>query len=138
MLPSNLPSDIICNILGYADEFRCMKIKMDNKNMEYIFENDKNIGKYLYSKISSFNTDIYEDIHLQIIDYLINKKIPMESTFEKVEKHYKSCHNFNVTYELFCNIIKMIIDDYNDYYLNDEYYYGGYWYDDEWYKSSII
>jgi hypothetical protein len=133
MLPSNLPLDIIYNILGYADEFRCMKIKMNNKNMKYIFENDKNIGKYLYSKISSFNPNIYEDIHLKIIDYLINKKIPLETTFEKIEKQYNSYQNI-VTYKLFYNIIKMIIDDYNDYYLNDDYYYGGYWYDEEWYK----
>jgi len=66
-----------------------------------------------------------------IINYLIDKKIPMESTFPKVEEYYKRCYNIDVTYELFSNIIKMIIDDYNNYYLNDEYYYGGYWYDEK-------
>lgn len=116
-----------------SHELRDMKIKMDKQNMKYIFDNDKNVGDYLYSKISSFNTNFYEDIHLKIIEYLMDKKIPVESIFEKVEKHYKR-YNIDVTYELFCNIIIMIIDDYNNYYLNDDYYYGGYWYDSNWCK----
>jgi hypothetical protein len=88
----------------------------------------------LSCKTSSFDTNLYEVIHLKIINYLTDKKIPMKSLFEKIETHYKQSYNIDINYQLFCNIIEMIIDDYNDYYLNDEYYYDGYWYDGKWYN----
>jgi hypothetical protein len=129
-----LPINVINDILGFAGELRVMKIKMDKNNIKYIFENDKNVSQYLWCKTSSFDTNLYEDIHLKIIDYLTDKKIHMKSLFEKIEKHYKQSYNIDIKYQLFCNIIEMIIDDYNDYYLNDDYYYDGYWYDGKWYN----
>ena len=130
-----LPNEIIHKILEYADNFRIMKIKMDNNNIKYIFENDKNVSNYIYSIIVSYSPNTYETIQLKIIDYLANEKTPIECIFSKIEKHYNSSL---ITYELFCNVIKIIIEYYNTYYLNDDYYYGGYWHDGEWYKYEEV
>jgi hypothetical protein len=97
-----LPNEIIHNILEYADKFRIMKIKMDNNNIKYIFENDKNVSNYLYSIIVSYSPTTYESIQLKTIDFLANEKIPMECIFSKVETTH-------ITYELFCNIIKNLL-----------------------------
>ena len=55
----------------------------------------------------------------------------MDMVYGELNVFY-SKNNKIISYEYFEMIIKMIIDDYNECYLNDEFYYNGYWYDGEW------
>ena len=111
---------------------RDLKIKMTKENMLYLFNNNKEIGYYLFKKTQTFSTGFGECVHLMIIEFLDNKKnIDMDMVYGELNVFY-SKNNKIISYEYFEMIIKMIIDDYNECYLNDEFYYNGYWYDGEW------
>lgn len=126
-----LNTDVIQNILSYSGDFRILKIKMDKSNIKYLFDNDKNICHYLHDKTSSTTATLGEGIYLTTVELLKDSNMNIENVFENLVQEYKKWNN-HVSYEYFNFIIEMIIDDYNEFYLNDEYYYGGYWYDERW------
>jgi len=128
-----LSIDVIHNILSYADELRVLKIQMDRKNMKYIFENDSAVYDYLVDKTSSTTPCLGEGVYLTTLKVLNCSEVHMDNVFTEVEQYFKRW-NIIISYELFYSILGAIINDYNNYYLNDEYYYGGYWYDEEWHK----
>lgn len=130
---SMLPNELVVNILEYSDDLRILKIKMDKKNIKYLFENIEELQFYLFEKISSFTSCLGECIYLKIIKLLSYKKFSIDNAFDELCKSYSTLDK-----KYFDFIIKTMIDDYNNYYLNDEYYYGGYWYDETWIKYENI
>jgi hypothetical protein len=135
-----LNQDIVKNILSYTGNMRVLKIKMDKQNMKYLFETNSEIYDYLYKKTISSTSSLGEVLYLKIIFLLNNKNIKMNHLFQEllqeipyeIYNKYKKCINEN--YVDF--IINIIIDDYNNYYLVDEYYYDGYWLDEMWYSNK--
>jgi len=135
-----LNEDIVKNILSYTGNMRVLKIKMDKQNIKYLFETNSEIYDYLYRKTISSTSSLGEVLYLKIIHLLNNKNIKMNHLFQELLQEipyetynkYKKCINEN--YVDF--IINIIIDDYNNYYLVDEYYYDGYWLDEIWYSNK--
>jgi hypothetical protein len=111
-----------------------MKIKMDRKNMKYLFDNDRDIYKYLSAMASTTNTCLGEGIYLNTLYYLNDKGLKMEIVIEKVIEYFNK-YNITLSNNDVSGILNSIIDDYNDFYLNDNYYYG-YWDDGKWYKDE--
>lgn len=132
-----LNEDIIKNILTYSGNMRLLKIKMDKQNMKYLFETNSEIYDYLYRKTISFTSSLGEVFYLKIIALLNNKNIKMNDLFQELLQEIPS-----ETYKKYVNenyvdfIINIIIDDYNNYYLVDEYYNDGYWFDEIWYSNK--
>ena len=133
-----LNEDIIKNILSYnSGNMRVLKIKMDKQNMKYLFETNSEIYDYLYRKTISFTSSLGEVLYLKIIALLNNKNIKMNDLFQELLQEIPS-----ETYKKYVNenyvdfIINIIIDDYNNYYLVDEYYNDGYWFDEMWYSNK--
>ena len=62
---------------------RDLKIKMTKENMLYLFNNNKEIGYYLFKKTQTFSTGFGECVHLMIIEFLDNKKIEYIGTYNK-------------------------------------------------------
>lgn len=133
-----LNEDIIKNILSYnSGNMRLIKIKMDKQNMKYLFETNSEIYDYLYRKTISFTSSLGEILYLKIIALLNNKNIKMNDLFQELLQEIPS-----ETYKKYVNknyvdfIINIIIDDYNNYYLVDEYYNDGYWFDEMLYSNK--
>lgn len=135
-----LNEDIIKNILTYSGNMRLLKIKMDKQNMKYLFETNSEIYDYLYRKTISFTSSLGEVLYLKIIALLNNKNIKMNDLFQELlqeipsETYKKYVNDVNENYVDF--IINIIIDDYNNYYLVDEYYNDVYWFDEMWYSNK--
>jgi hypothetical protein len=132
-----LNEDIVKNILTYSGNMRLLKIKMDKQNIKYLFETNSEIYDYLYRKTISFTSSFGEVLYLKIIALLNDKNIKMNDLFQELLQEIPS-----ETYKKYVNenyvdfIINIIIDDYNNYYLVDEYYYDGYWFDEMWYSNK--
>jgi len=132
-----LNEDIVKNILSYSGNMRVLKIKMDKQNMKYLFETNSEIYDYLYRKTISFTSSFGEVLYLKIIALLNNKNVKMDNLFQELLQE-----NPSETYKKYINetyidfIINIIIDDYNNYYLVDEYYNDGYWFDEMWYSNK--
>jgi hypothetical protein len=118
-------------ILSYGANLRTLKIKMDEKNIKYLFKNDEDVFQYLYDKESTFTTTQGEGIYLCTVRLLNQENINMDNIFNELQKYYKKL-NIDVSYEYYKFILSIIIENYNDYYLNDTYYYNGYWDDGNW------
>lgn len=129
-----LSNNLIQTILLYNSDLRIMKIKMDRKNMKYLFDNDRDIYKYLSAMASTTNTCLGEGIYLNTLYYLNDKGLKMEIVIEKVIEYFNK-YNITLSNNDVSGILNSIIDDYNDFYLNDNYYYG-YWDDGKWYKDE--
>jgi hypothetical protein len=115
---------------------RDLKIEMTKKNILSLFNNNKEIADYLCKKTQTFSTGFGECVHLMIIEFLDNgKNTDMDMVYGELNVFYYK-NNKIISFEYFEMIIKMIIDDYNECYLNDEFYYNGYWYDGEWTINS--
>lgn len=133
-----LNEDIVKNILSYnSGNMRVLKIKMNKQNMKYLFETNSEIYDYLYRKTISFTSSLGEVLYLKIIALLNNKNIKMNDLFQELLQEIPS-----ETYKKYVNenyldfIINIIIDDYNNYYLVDEYYNDGYWFDEILYSNK--
>ena len=133
--------ELLHNILSYSNDLRILKIKMNKTNIKYLFDNDRNIYNYLFAKTSSTMARLGECIYLKTIEMLNDKSTKMEMIFDKLvvyfEKYsYTTCYEY-LSYEYYDVILNIIINDYNNYYLNDKYYYNGEgWYDEEWYDEE--
>ena len=126
--------DVIKKVLSYNDDLRILKIKMNEQNIKYLFENIKELQNYLYEMNSSYDVCIGESIYLDLISLLSDEKNTMENVKNKLYSQYNLYLNKNDEYYKF--IIYKIMKHYNEYYLNDNYYYNGYWYDNMWYKNG--
>lgn len=123
---------------------RIMKTKMNEQNIKYLFENNRDIYNYLcmMEHHTFFPKNIEEQIYLDIIKFLNHKKY----TMEEIKNHILSVAKYNEhlldpEYDYRFNIrngnwfnyfISIIINNYHNYYLNDNYYFKGYWYDNAW------
>ena len=125
-----LNMDVIKHILSYNDALRILKIKMNEQNMKYLFENIKELYTYLWcmKDFLDFSDYIEENIYVDIIKLLSDKNY----TMKEIKNHILSLHNEDC-FEYFIDII---INNYHTYYLNDEYYYNGYWWYKYWAKSK--
>lgn len=126
-------TELLHNILSYSDNLRILKIKMKKRNMKYLFVNDKQLHEYLREKKSSFTPSLNECGYLSLIDILSDKSIKMENVFDSLFLEYKKW-GIMINTEWYDGMLDNIINDYNDFYLNDNYYYHGYWYNNEWVK----
>jgi hypothetical protein len=131
-----LNEDIVKNILTYSGNMRLLKIKMDKQNIKYLFETNSEIYDYLYRKTISFTSSFGEVLYLKIIALLNDKNIKMNDLFQELLKEIPSTYKQYVNENYIDFIINIIIDDYNNYYLVDEYYYDGYWFDEMWYSNK--
>ena len=130
-----LPYDVIQTILSYNCDLRVLKIKMDRKNMKYLFNNDRDIYSYLSAKVSSFDTCLGEGIYLNTLDYLNEEDLKMDLVIEKVIAYFNK-YNINLSSDHVSGILDSIINDYNKFYLNDNYYYNGYWSYGTWHSDE--
>jgi len=130
----NFPTEILHNILSYSNDVRILKIKMNKINIKYLFDIDRQICDYLYAKTSSFTPCLGEGLYLTIINILNDTTIKMENVFDNLLTHITTW-NINIdfyNYDWFNSMLDIIINDYNEFYLNDYYYYDGYWHDENW------
>ena len=117
---------------------RDLKIEMTKENMKSLFDNvnGNDIADYLRNKAQTFTTCFGEGVHLTVIKFLNNEKNnDIGMVYNELNVFY-SRYNQIIDNRFFEMIINMIINDYNNYYLNDEFYYCGYWYDGEWIVNS--
>ena len=140
-------------VWGEGDKFydgypRILKTKMNEQNIKHLFEKNCDIYQYLWcmEQHSSFPPNIEEQIYLDMIKLLKNKKYNME----EIKNHILSVslysdhlldpeydYQFNIRNENWFNyFIAIIINNYHTYYLNDKFYFKGYWYDNAWIKDD--
>jgi len=132
---TKLNIDVIQHILSYNDDLRILNIKMNKQNIKYLFENINELYTYLWCmKGSLYLSNIKEKIYVEIIELLSNKNYTMEEISNYILSYYDYCLiDPPRWFEYFINTI---INNYNNYYLNDKYYYDGYWYRDEFHISE--
>lgn len=124
MINDKVNTNIFTKILIYADKLRFLKIRMDKKNIKYLFENDTNISIYLNKTTRTFMPRKWKATYLQMIDKLKDKRI---SNVEDVcNEIIKTNTILKITLEYCLDVIEDIINDYNEFYLNDSYYYEEY------------
>lgn len=139
-------------LLGEGKKFydgypRILKIKMNEKNMKHLIENNSEIYSYLRCMDeSSFPSNVEENIYRNMIFLMMNKY----NNMEQIKNHILSFPHYNQRlndpeYDYRYNIrnenwfkyfINIIINNYNNYYLNDKYYYKGYWYENKWFYDD--
>ena len=130
----NFPTEIIQNILSYSNDVRILKIKMNKTNIKYLFDIDRQLSDYLYAKTHSFTPCWEEGLYLTLINILNDTSVQIENVYKNLIHHIMK-HNIHFeycNYELYDDMLNMIINDYNEFYLNDYYYYHGYWDNQEW------
>jgi len=132
----DLPTEIIHNILSYNNDARILKIKMNKSNIKYLFDIDRQICDYLYAKTRSFTPCLNESLYLTLINILNDKSVEMKNVYNNLINNIikNNIHFEYFNYELYDNMLDIVITDYNEFYLND-YYYNGYWCDCEWISS---
>jgi hypothetical protein len=59
----------------------------------------------------------------------------MDMVIEKVIEYFNK-YNITLLNDDVSGILNSIINDYNHFYLNDNYYYNGYWDDGKWYEDE--
>ena len=128
--PENMDMDLVRNILSFAGEFRVLKIKMNKTNIKYLFEKDSNILSYLFNKTSTFSSCYGESVSLELLRILNDKTIKLDMISDTLKNIY------NVSDSYYNMLLDILINDYNMYYLNDEYFYNGEWYDGGWYDHD--
>ena len=128
-----LNMDVIQHILSYNDDLRILKIKMNEQNMKYLFENIKELYTYLWcmKEFLDFSNNIAEGLYVNIIKLLSDKKYTMKEIRNRILS-LPSYYNYYYDHDFFDYFIGIIINNYNNYYLDDKYYYNGYWYKNYW------
>jgi hypothetical protein len=108
------------NILNVINNLglRPFKITMNEENMEDLIIKDNDISKFLIKMTQTSRITRGEEIYIHILNLILKNE------FNKVtiKEHYK------IEDEYIKNIIKLIISDYNKYYLDDKYY-NAFWFD---------
>ena len=127
VIPKYIPSN---NCDGY--EPRLNKIKMTRDNLKDKFNEDKNIYPYIWQKNSSASVCFGELVFLEFINLLNNPGLTLIEAGHELTCICGPKVNDAYIYKL----IHGIINDYNNFYLNDDYYYNGYWCNEEWYSSD--
>ena len=136
-----LPYELVYIILQYLGELRILKRKMTRENMFQIINDDKRINKsfidFAFDIVESpfYNHSFYYYWYV-LSNIKFNKK--MNTVFMKNGIVYEMPESFIE------ELLKIIINDYNYYYLDDEYYYKVwntgicYIFDDSYNSSDII
>ena len=78
---TKLNMDVLQHILSYNDDgLRILKIKMNQQNMKYLFENSRDIYHYLWCMKASlkFPNKKIERIYVDILEHLSNKNYKMK------------------------------------------------------------
>ena len=130
-----LNMDVIQHILSYNDDLRILKIKMNKQNIKYLFENSKELYTYLWCMKEYLNfSNIEESIYVDMIKHLSDKNYTMKEVKKDIlsSPSHNDCLSNSNNNNSFEYLIDIIINNYNTYYLDDEYYYNGYWYKDYW------
>lgn len=116
----NFPTEIIQNILSYINDVRILKIKMNKTNIKYLFDIDRQLSDYLYAKTHSFTPSWEECLYLTLINILNDTSVQIENVYKNLIHHIMK-HNIHFeycNYELYNDMLNMIINDYNEFYLH--------------------
>ena len=112
------PTEILYLILQYAGELRILKRKMTKTNMLQILNDDNNND----NSLMSFACDIVDrpvrnGVTGGYIFYwnLLNK-------ISNTEEFFITEHNYVITDDIVDKLKNIFINDYNNYYLDDDYY----------------
>ena len=119
---SQLPIEIIYNILQYTGELRILKRKMTIENMFNIINDDGPCTDFIYSIIDRpirSGPPCYYNVYWHLLGELSNSKIHSSHDID---------NKYNLPQTILDELINVFINDYNNYYLNDKYYYS-FWYD---------
>jgi hypothetical protein len=118
----NLPCVLVNLVLEYAGELRILKNKMNRKNIVMILRRDIK----QYNPIGEFIITMHDrerrssSIHFMIYSSFIHNLIMGNMN---VLTYHFGFLTYTITQEMYDNLITVFINDYNHYYLNDEYYY---------------
>ena len=113
---NQLPTEIIYNILQYAGELRVLKRKMTKENVFQIINDDESIITFIYDIVDRpirTGPPIYYFVYWNYLKTLSNNKI---------------MNNYNLPQNMFDKLMNVFINDYNNYYLDDNYYIDIVWY----------
>ena len=91
---TNLNIDVMQHILSYNDDgLRFLKIKMNQQNMKYLFENSRDIYNYLWCMKASlkFPHKKIERIYVDILELLSNKNYKMK----EIKNHILSLPSYH-------------------------------------------
>ena len=110
------------------------------KYLAYIPENSNYICTYLLcmKEYLEFSNKKTERIYVDILELLSNKRPIKEYllSLPSYQAYFIESHDwleyFTESHDWFDYFIDLIIDNYNNYYLDDEYYYNGYWHKEFW------
>jgi hypothetical protein len=131
---TNLNIDVLQHILSYNDDMRILKVKMNQQNIKYLFESSRDIYNYLWCMKRSleFSNKKKERIYVDILELLSNKNYKMK----EIKNHILSLPSYheylNESHDWFDYFMDLIINNYNNYYLDDRFYYNGYWRNNYW------
>ena len=128
---SELPQELIYNILHYAGELRVLKRKMTRENIHQIINYDDNAIGFMHEIVDRplrTGPPIYYLVYWEYLSLLcgngnmiVNRYKLSPETFEKF--------NYVLTTDYYLDkLMTVFINDYNNYYL-DDYYYNLYWID---------
>ena len=126
----NLPQELIYTILQYAGELRVLQIKMTRENINRLINDDDNVIGFMHSIVDRpirTRPPIYYIVYwkyLSIIygnNMITNNYNLSQETFDKL--------NYVLTTDYYLDkLMTVVINDYNNYYL-DDYYYNLCWMD---------
>lgn len=120
-----LPNEIVYNILQYAGELRVLKRKMTRENIFQIINYDTTCFEFIYSIVDRpirSGPPCYYNVYWHLLDELSNSKI---YSYYNI---YNKCNKYNLQQTVLDKLINVFINDYNNYYLDDDYY-NSLWYD---------
>ena len=106
---------------------------MDKNNIKELFQvNGFDISNFLTKMNQSYSVCTGEALYLKLVD-LFNLNKFEESNIQDATNSLNT--NYNSKYIDF--LVEKIIDDYNNFYLDDKYYHG-YWYDESCYTDNTL
>ena len=110
---------------------RDLKIVMIKDNLLELCNKDPEICNYIMKKNQSFDINFYEIMFMRFIGFIDKNNhqlINLDMVVDEMKKNFPKETVFEWMFTKF-------IQDYNKFYLDDEYWYGGKWYDEIWYKD---
>ena len=135
----NLPQELIYTILQYAGELRVLQIKMTRENMYRIINDDKR---------SNGDDDAIINFAFNIVDRPMRTGATIGYSYYwnmlSVLKAKSKCESvkYDIPHDILYKLEQIFINDYNQYYLDDEYYLYSIWMDaicfkdDEWKETK--
>ena len=108
-------------------------IPMNMGNIQELFKtNGLDISNFLTRMNQSYSVCTGEALYLKLVDLLYLNKF--EESNIKI-----ACNSLNTKYDskYIDFLVEKIINDYNNFYLNDKFYHG-YWYDESCYTDNTL